>query len=77
MIQDYEYASYNPIAYDLANHFCEMVANYHSDQPHVLDYTKYPGKLIVDIFYSLHYILVLHLVPQLYAYFIQITLLRL
>ncbi|ESW23937.1 hypothetical protein PHAVU_004G089000 [Phaseolus vulgaris] len=40
---DYEYASYNPIAYDLANHFCEMVANYHSDQPHVLDYTKYPG----------------------------------
>ncbi|XP_047148286.1 probable choline kinase 2 isoform X4 [Vigna umbellata] len=40
---DYEYASYNPVAYDLANHFCEMVANYHSDQPHVLDYTKYPG----------------------------------
>ncbi|BAU01964.1 hypothetical protein LR48_Vigan10g146400 [Vigna angularis] len=40
---DYEYASYNPVAYDLANHFCEMVANYHNDQPHVLDYTKYPG----------------------------------
>ncbi|KAG4908011.1 hypothetical protein AAZX31_20G157300 [Glycine max] len=42
-IIDYEYASYNPIAYDLANHFCEMVADYHSDTPHVLDYTKYPG----------------------------------
>ncbi|XP_027363894.1 probable choline kinase 2 isoform X2 [Abrus precatorius] len=40
---DYEYASYNPIAYDLANHFCEMVANYHTDTPHVLDYNKYPG----------------------------------
>jgi len=42
-IIDYEYASYNPIAYDLANHFCEMAANYHSETPHVLDYSKYPG----------------------------------
>ncbi|MCI34731.1 kinase superfamily protein, partial [Trifolium medium] len=41
-IIDYEYASYNPIAYDLANHFCEMAADYHSDTPHVLDYSKYP-----------------------------------
>ncbi|KAJ7973999.1 Choline kinase [Quillaja saponaria] len=40
---DYEYASYNPVAYDIANHFCEMAANYHSDTPHVLDYSKYPG----------------------------------
>ncbi|XP_009336504.2 probable choline kinase 1 isoform X1 [Pyrus x bretschneideri] len=40
---DYEYASYNPVAYDLANHFCEMVANYHSETPHVLDYRNYPG----------------------------------
>ncbi|CAK9171555.1 unnamed protein product [Ilex paraguariensis] len=40
---DYEYASYNPIAYDLANHFCEMVANYHTDTPHILDYGIYPG----------------------------------
>ncbi|KAL8243207.1 hypothetical protein R6Q59_009465 [Mikania micrantha] len=39
---DYEYASYNPVAYDLANHFCEWAANYHSDTPHVLDYNKYP-----------------------------------
>jgi hypothetical protein len=42
--QDYEYASYNPIAFDLANHFCEMAANYHSETPHILDYSKYPGK---------------------------------
>ncbi|KAI4375177.1 hypothetical protein MLD38_013081 [Melastoma candidum] len=39
---DYEYSSYNPIAYDLANHFCEMAANYHSDTPHVLDHGLYP-----------------------------------
>ncbi|XP_042017193.1 probable choline kinase 1 [Salvia splendens] len=43
-IIDYEYASYNPIAYDIANHFCEMAANYHTDTPHTLDYTKYPGE---------------------------------
>lgn len=42
-IIDYEYASYNPIAFDIANHFCEMAANYHSETPHVLDYSKYPG----------------------------------
>ncbi|KAK9130075.1 hypothetical protein Sjap_010562 [Stephania japonica] len=42
-IIDYEYASYNPVAYDLANHFCEMVADYHSATPHVLDFNKYPG----------------------------------
>ncbi|GAB2211168.1 hypothetical protein Droror1_Dr00016460 [Drosera rotundifolia] len=40
---DYEYASYNPIAYDIANHFCEMAANYHSNRPHLLDYNMYPG----------------------------------
>ncbi|KAD4386217.1 hypothetical protein E3N88_26386 [Mikania micrantha] len=33
---DYEYASYNPVAYDLANHFCEWAANYHSDTPHII-----------------------------------------
>ncbi|CAN0928333.1 Probable choline kinase 2 [Linum grandiflorum] len=42
---DYEYASYNPVAYDLANHFSEMAADYHSDTPHVLDYGKYPAGL--------------------------------
>ncbi|KAH1056361.1 hypothetical protein J1N35_034426 [Gossypium stocksii] len=39
---DYEYASYNPVAYDLANHFCEMAANYHTETPHLLDYRIYP-----------------------------------
>ncbi|KAM7266428.1 hypothetical protein ACFE04_004325 [Oxalis oulophora] len=41
-IIDYEYASYNPVAYDIANHFCEMAADYHSETPHILDYSKYP-----------------------------------
>lgn len=45
--QDYEYASYNPIAFDIANHFCEMAANYHSETPHVLDYSKYPGNFYI------------------------------
>ncbi|XP_051123717.1 probable choline kinase 1 isoform X2 [Andrographis paniculata] len=43
-IIDYEYASYNPVAYDIANHFCEMAADYHTDTPHVLDYSKYPDR---------------------------------
>ncbi|KAG9456862.1 hypothetical protein H6P81_001370 [Aristolochia fimbriata] len=41
-IIDYEYATFNPVAYDLANHFCEMAADYHSDTPHILDFNKYP-----------------------------------
>ncbi|KAE9617172.1 putative phosphotransferase with an alcohol group as acceptor [Lupinus albus] len=41
-IIDYEYASYNPVAYDIANHFSEMAANYHTETPHILDFTKYP-----------------------------------
>jgi hypothetical protein len=43
LLQDYEYASFNPVAYDIANHFCEMAADYHSPEPHILDYSKYPG----------------------------------
>ncbi|QCD95520.1 choline/ethanolamine kinase [Vigna unguiculata] len=41
-IIDYEYACYNPVAFDIANHFCEMAANYHTEEPHILDYSKYP-----------------------------------
>eukprot|EP00850_Spirogloea_muscicola_P020832 SM000228S07372 [mRNA] locus=s228:57879:60082:- [translate_table: standard] len=42
---DYEYAGYNPVAYDIANHFCEMAADYHTPTPHILDYSKYPDGL--------------------------------
>eukprot|EP00250_Pteridium_aquilinum_P004262 c14486_g1_i1 orf=190-1260(+) len=41
-IIDYEYANFNPIAFDIANHFCEMTANYHSETPHKLDSSLYP-----------------------------------
>ncbi|KAJ9685284.1 hypothetical protein PVL29_017347 [Vitis rotundifolia] len=41
--RDYEYASYNPVTYDIANHFCEMAADYHTETPHILDYSKYPS----------------------------------
>ncbi|CAL9180846.1 unnamed protein product [Musa hybrid cultivar] len=55
-IIDYEYASFNPIAYDLANHFCEMAANYHTETPHILDYNKYPDveerKRFIQIYLS-------------------------
>ncbi|KAL3654620.1 hypothetical protein CASFOL_001605 [Castilleja foliolosa] len=44
-IIDYEYASYNHVAFDIANHFCEMAADYHTETPHVLDYSKYPDLL--------------------------------
>jgi len=39
---DYDCSSYDYVAFDIANHFCEMAGNYHSDQPHILDYNKYP-----------------------------------
>ncbi|KAF3791861.1 putative choline kinase 2 [Nymphaea thermarum] len=42
-IIDYEYAAFNPVAYDIANHFCEMAADYHTETPHILDFEKYPG----------------------------------
>lgn len=41
-IIDYEYAGFNSVAYDIANHFCEMAADYHTETPHVLDFNKYP-----------------------------------
>ncbi|MCO5553527.1 hypothetical protein L7F22_007049 [Adiantum nelumboides] len=41
-IIDYEYASFNPIAFDIANHFCEMTSNYHTETPHKLDTSNYP-----------------------------------
>ena len=43
MQQDYEYANYNPVAYDMENHLCKMAANYHIGRPHILDFSKYPG----------------------------------
>ncbi|CAI5980676.1 unnamed protein product [Closterium sp. NIES-65] len=42
--QDYEYSGYAHVACDIANHFCEMAADYDRPHPHLLDYSKYPCK---------------------------------
>lgn len=43
IVVDFEYASSNPAAFDIANHFHEWTANYHSSTPHLLDFTRYPS----------------------------------
>lgn len=40
---DYEYSGFNPIAFDIANHWCEWAADYHSGAPHVLDFSRLPN----------------------------------
>lgn len=39
---DYEYSGFNPVAYDIANHWCEWAADYHTEAPHVLDFSRLP-----------------------------------
>ncbi|CAI5951534.1 unnamed protein product [Closterium sp. NIES-64] len=41
---DYEYSGYAHVACDIANHFCEMAADYDRPHPHLLDYSKYPSE---------------------------------
>lgn len=42
VVVDFEYASPNPLAFDIANHFHEWTADYHSSMPHLLDASRYP-----------------------------------
>lgn len=49
---DFEYASPNPASFDIANHFHEWTANYHSATPHLLDSTQYPTLAERRNFYS-------------------------
>ncbi|KAG1470693.1 hypothetical protein G6F56_002531 [Rhizopus delemar] len=42
VVIDFEYAGYNPRGYDLANHFCEWMYDYHSDEPHKMCIENYP-----------------------------------
>ena len=37
-----QYAGPNPVAFDIANHWCEYGADYHTDAPHLLDYSRMP-----------------------------------
>ena len=42
MVIDFEYAGYNPRAFDIANHFCEWMYDYHSNQPATMSPENYP-----------------------------------
>lgn len=42
IVVDFEYASPNPAAFDIANHFHEWTADYHGPTPHVLNPSRYP-----------------------------------
>jgi len=42
IVVDFEYASPNPAAFDIANHFHEWTADYHSSTPHILNPSRYP-----------------------------------
>ncbi|OMJ18063.1 putative choline kinase 2 [Smittium culicis] len=44
MFIDFEYAGYNYRGADIANHFTEWMADYGTDQPHVLFDSKFPSK---------------------------------
>lgn len=42
---DFEYSDYNPRGYDIGNHFCEWMFNYHADKdPHLARFENYPNK---------------------------------
>ncbi|KAJ2552889.1 hypothetical protein EV175_003140 [Coemansia sp. RSA 1933] len=44
VVVDFEYAGYNYRGFDIANHFCEWMADYyHPVHPHLLDTTQYPS----------------------------------
>lgn len=42
IVVDFEYAGLNAAAFDIANHFHEWTANYHSSTPHLLSPALYP-----------------------------------
>ncbi|KII93381.1 hypothetical protein PLICRDRAFT_171144 [Plicaturopsis crispa FD-325 SS-3] len=52
IVVDFEYASPNPAAFDIANHFHEWTANYHSSTPHILDAALYPTPAERSNFYA-------------------------
>lgn len=51
IVVDFEYAGPNPAAFDIANHFHEWTADYHSDAPHVLTSLRYPTREERNNFY--------------------------
>jgi len=43
IVVDFEYASPNPAAFDIANHFNEWTSDYQSATPHILNPSMYPN----------------------------------
>jgi len=43
-VVDFEYAGYNYQAFDIANHFCEMMYDYRSSDPHKMKLDLYPNE---------------------------------
>ncbi|CEP16089.1 hypothetical protein [Parasitella parasitica] len=43
VVIDFEYAGYNPRAVDIANHFCEWMYDYHSDDSATMHLDQYPS----------------------------------
>ncbi|KIJ45567.1 hypothetical protein M422DRAFT_166441, partial [Sphaerobolus stellatus SS14] len=44
IVVDFEYAAVNAAAFDIANHFHEWCADYHSATPHLLQPARYPSE---------------------------------
>lgn len=50
VVIDFEYAAQNPRAFDLANHFCEWMSNFHTTNPHNLDEKAFPTHDQIQMF---------------------------
>ncbi|KAG0036518.1 hypothetical protein BGZ82_004117 [Podila clonocystis] len=44
VVIDFEYAGYNTRGFDIGNHFCEWMADYHSPRPSLMHQNRYPTK---------------------------------
>ncbi|KFH64773.1 hypothetical protein MVEG_09504 [Podila verticillata NRRL 6337] len=44
VVIDFEYAGYNTRGFDIANHFCEWMADYHSARPSIMHRDRYPTR---------------------------------
>jgi choline/ethanolamine kinase len=47
---DYEYSSINYRGFDFANHWCEYAADYSTEMPHLLDFSRLPDIREQNIF---------------------------
>ncbi|GAA5799855.1 kinase-like domain-containing protein [Helicostylum pulchrum] len=55
VVIDFEYAGYNPRGFDIVNHFCEWMYDYHSSNPAMLHLDQYPTREQQASFISSYY----------------------